>query len=133
MREPLSLDEYRNRPLHAERREGGRRVRGKIDSPLISVVTAVLNRKDSIERAIQSVLSQPLKNVEHVIIDGGSTDGTLDVLQKYDEQLAYWSSEPDGGIFDAMNKGVALARGQYIHLLNSDDYYCAGALQVVAN
>ena len=118
--------------------EGGRRTRGEklsgnLSAPLLSVVTAVLNRRELLERNIQSVLSQGYASTEHIIVDGGSTDGTLDVLKKYDDRIAYWISEPDGGIFDAMNKGVGLARGNYIHLLNSDDYYCPGALTRVAS
>lgn len=138
MNSPPVLSDYSARTPDKKRIEGGRRTRGEalsgnLSEPLLSVVTAVLNRKDLLARNIESVLSQGYAKTEHIIIDGGSTDGTLDVLKKYDDRIAYWVSEPDGGIFDAMNKGVALARGNYIHLLNSDDYYCAGALTRVAS
>ncbi len=91
--------------------------------PLITVVTVVLNNKRYIEDAISSVLGQTYDNVEYIVIDGGSTDGTLDVIKKYGEKIDYWISSKDKGIYDAMNKGTELARGDWIHLLNSDDYY----------
>jgi len=138
MNAPPILSDYLSRAPGAGRSEGGRRTRGEmlsgnLSAPVLSVVTAVLNRRESLERNIQSVLSQDYAKTDHIIVDGGSTDGTLDVLKKYDDRIAYWISEPDGGIFDAMNKGVALARGNYIHLLNSDDFYCPGALARVAS
>lgn len=91
--------------------------------PLISVITVVYNGEKYLEQTIQSVLNQTYKNLEYLIIDGGSTDATLKIMQKYQDRLAYWVSEPDQGIYDAMNKGIQRARGEWIHLLNSDDYY----------
>jgi glycosyltransferase involved in cell wall biosynthesis len=87
--------------------------------PFFSVITACLNRADFIETAIQSVLSQNFADFEHIIIDGGSTDGTLEVLKKYPHLRVY--SEPDYGVYDAFNKGIRLATGQVINFLNSDD------------
>jgi len=89
--------------------------------PLISVVTVVWNGATTLEACIQSVLNQSHPNIEHVIIDGGSTDGTLDILRKYDSELAYWSSGKDAGIYDALNKGVKQVAGKYYIPLGCDD------------
>lgn len=89
----------------------------------ISIITAVLNGRATLESCIQSVLSQQYPNIEHIIIDGGSTDGTLDIIQKYNNDVAYWVSEPDHGIYDAMNKGIRLASGEIVGILNADDCY----------
>ncbi len=97
--------------------------------PVITVITVVYNRVATLERAILSVLGQNYPALEYIIIDGGSTDGTLELIQKYQQQLAYYLSEPDGGIYDAINKGLSLAHGDYIGLLNSDDFYAPGFLQ----
>lgn len=131
-----ALQEYRERQAHPARREGGMRVRGArpqppAQAPLISIVTVVYNGAATLERAIRSVLQQTYPHIEHLIIDGGSTDGTLELIQRYDGKLAYWVSEPDGGIFDAMNKGVALAGGAYVAILNADDHYAPGAVECV--
>lgn len=89
----------------------------------ISVITVVFNNVDHISGAIESVLSQDYPLIEHVIIDGGSTDGTIDVIKKYEDQISVFLSEPDDGIYNAMNKGVALATSDVIGILNSDDFY----------
>lgn len=107
---------------------GGRRISGihkksLKDMPLISVVTVSLNSVSTIEQTIDSVASQSYDNIEHLVIDGGSTDGTLDIIRKHDGQLDYWRSALDGGIYDAMNQGINLANGEYIGFLNSDDYF----------
>lgn len=111
-----------------EKIEGGLRIRGVRKSsrqgmPLISLVTVVFNGAATLEHTIRSVLEQAYDNVEYIIIDGGSTDSTLDILGKYDEKIDYWVSETDAGIYDAMNKGIALARGEYIGMLNADDFF----------
>lgn len=99
-------------------------LRGEItDKPLLSIVTVVFNNDKTLERTIQSVFDQTYKNIEYIIIDGGSTDGTLEIIKKYADKLAYWVSETDQGMYDAMNKGIRLAKGKWIHILNSDDYY----------
>ena len=98
--------------------------------PKISIVTAVLNRARSIERTLASVREQDYPNVEHVVVDGGSTDGTLEILER--TEGIRWISEPDDGLADAMNKGIAMADGEWIGWLNSDDYYLPGALNAVA-
>ena len=99
----------------------------------ISVITVVLNAVKTIERTIKSVLSQKYENIEFIVIDGGSTDGTLDVIAKYQSHLSYFVSEPDDGIYDAMNKGIKKATGDLIGLLNADDWYEPEVLQVVAD
>lgn len=89
----------------------------------VSIITAVFNNRESIEDCIKSVLSQTYLNIEHIIIDGGSTDGTLDVIGKYRDKIATIISEPDNGIYDAMNKGIRIATGDIVGTLNSDDIY----------
>ena len=107
--------------------EGGYRLNhtntGTRDGILVSVITVVFNGEKYLEQTIQSVLSQSYQNIEYIIVDGGSTDGTLDIIRKYDSQLAYWKSEPDKGISDAFNKGIALSTGDLIGILNADDWY----------
>lgn len=93
-----------------------------MSSPLISVVTVSFNAAKTIRRTIESVLSQTYPTFEYLLVDGGSTDGTLDILESYGPRLTF-TSEPDRGIYDAMNKGIARARGDWIHLLNADDWY----------
>lgn len=88
---------------------------------MVSVVTTVFNGEKFIARAIQSVLKQTYPNKEHIIVDGGSTDRTLDILGSYSDGFMFWISEPDEGIFDGINKGIVLSRGRYVKLLNSDD------------
>ncbi len=105
---------------------GGLRMRGggkKIlfDKPLITVVTVVYNHVKHLEEAIKSVINQAYQNVEYIIIDGGSTDGTLDVIKKYEHVIDYWISEPDGGIYNAMNKGLNIASGDWLIFLGADD------------
>ena len=89
----------------------------------ITVITVVLNAVDTIKDTIQSVIDQDYQDIEHIVIDGGSTDGTMDVVNSFRKQLAIVVSEPDKGIYDAMNKGIDLASGDVIGTLNSDDWY----------
>jgi len=91
--------------------------------PLISIITVVYNGAKTLEQTIQSVLNQTYKNIEYIIIDGGSTDGTLDIIKKYENHISYWVSEPDKGLYDAMNKGISKANGELIGIVNSDDWY----------
>lgn len=110
-------------------RSGGLRTQGVFkskadDFPLISVVTVVLNNARYLENTIQSVINQTYKNIEFIVIDGGSTDDkTLDIIKSNEKYIDYWISEPDKGIYDAMNKGARIARGNYIHFLNADDSF----------
>src|ERR671925_70444 len=89
----------------------------------ISVITAVLNNGRYIEDCIKSVLGQTYSNLEYIIVDGGSTDGTLDVIRMYKDRISKLISEPDSGIYDAMNKGIRIATGDVIGFLHSDDFY----------
>ena len=89
----------------------------------ISIITVCYNSAHHIEDAINSVLKQDYENIEHIIIDGNSDDGTQQILEKKTECLAYWMSEEDAGIYDAMNKGIRRATGDVIGILNSDDFY----------
>jgi len=118
------------------RKEGGLRTRGvekgsAPERPLISVITVVFNGALHLEQTIQSVLDQGYEKIEYIIIDGGSTDGTLDIIRRFDERIDYWRSEPDNGIYDAMNKGIDLAGGELIALLNADDFYEPAAVAAV--
>jgi len=91
--------------------------------PIFTIITVVFNGDKFLEQTIRSVLNQTNKNFQFLIIDGGSTDNTLDIIKKYESEIDYWISEPDKGIYDAMNKGIALAKGEWIYFLNSDDYF----------
>ena len=101
--------------------------------PLVSVITAVFNGNDSIAKCIESVLNQDYPNIEHIILDGGSNDGTVETLRSYGDRIASWISEPDNGVYDAWNKGLKLARGEWIAFLGADDIYLAGAISTYMN
>lgn len=90
---------------------------------MIDIVTINLNNKKGLERTVKSVLTQTFANkINYVIIDGGSTDGSVDVIKKYEDYIDYWVSEPDNGIFNAMNKSLSHLKGDYVLFLNSGDY-----------
>ena len=101
------------------------------NAPLVSVITVVYNGVTTIEQTIQSVLKQSYKNIEYIIIDGQSTDGTLEIVEKYKDFLAYFISEKDDGIYDAMNKGIRQAKGEIVGIINSDDWYESYAVEKV--
>jgi len=96
--------------------------------PLISIITVVRNGRDVIEHTIRSVLDQRYQNIEYIVIDGGSTDGTVDVIKKYADRIAYWVSEPDAGIYDAMNKALDHVHGEGHLFLNAGDYFVGDAI-----
>lgn len=96
--------------------------------PLVSIITAVYNGEKYLEKTIKSVLAQSYENIEYIIIDGGSTDGTVDIIKKYEDKISYWISEKDSGVYEAMNKGLKVARGEYVAILNADDYYTPDAI-----
>lgn len=108
------------------RLEGGLRTNGfrktsKIGRPLVNIITVVRNDEKYLEETIKSVINQTYDNVEYIIMDGGSTDGTLEIIKKYESYIDYWASENDKGIYDAMNKGMDLASGDFINNLNIGD------------
>jgi len=93
------------------------------EKPLISVVTVTFNVAGVIAETIHSVLGQTYPNIEYIIIDGNSTDGTQEIIQSYDEHITHYISEPDEGPYDAMNKGIDMATGKWILFMNSGDYF----------
>ena len=94
-----------------------------LEDSKISIVTVVFNDKKGLEKTIKNVSSQTYNNIEYIIIDGGSTDGTVDVIKKYESKISHWISEPDESHFDATNKGVDLATGQWINIMNAGDVF----------
>ncbi len=116
-------------PEHSGRKgEGGLRTKGYLKQnteakPLISVITVVFNGEKHLEETIKSVIYQTYENIEYIIIDGGSTDRSIEIIRQYEDKIDYWVTQKDFGIYDAMNKGISLARGELTNLLNSDDYY----------
>lgn len=125
-------------PPSPRRIEGGLRTRNAFrkssepGDPLVTVITPVRNGAKHIDQTIRSVLGQTYANIEYMVVDGGSTDGTLDIIRGYDDQLAYWMSEPDDGPNDAVNKGTAIATGDYYLCLCADDYlYCDTAIETL--
>lgn len=102
-------------------------------SPLISIITISFNARQFIEKTIQSVINQKYDKYEYIIIDGGSTDGTVDIIKKYESYLSYWISEKDDGIYDALNKGLKKASGDIIGQINSGDYYEENSFQKIAD
>jgi glycosyltransferase involved in cell wall biosynthesis len=99
--------------------------------PLISIITVVYNGAKTLEQTIQSVLKQTYKNIEYIIIDGGSKDGTLEIIRRNEGSISKWISEPDKGLYDAMNKGIKLANGQLIGMINSDDWFELNAVELI--
>lgn len=101
------------------------------EKPLISIITVVYNGEKYLEQTIESVLNQTYDNIEYLIIDGGSNDGTIEIIKKYENVLKLWISEPDKGLYDAMNKGIAMAKGEIIGMINSDDWYELNAVELI--
>jgi glycosyltransferase involved in cell wall biosynthesis len=103
------------------------------NSPLVSVITITYNSVMTLQQTIESVISQSYTNIEYIIIDGCSTDGSVGIIENYKDKLTYWISEKDNGIYDAMNKGLSKAKGDLISILNSDDWYEPDAIEKVIN
>jgi glycosyltransferase involved in cell wall biosynthesis len=99
--------------------------------PKISIITPCFNAAKYLEQMIQSIVEQAYENLEFIIIDAGSSDGTVDIIKKYEKHLAYWVSEPDKGQSDAINKGIQVATGDIFNWINADDYLLPGALHLV--
>jgi glycosyltransferase involved in cell wall biosynthesis len=99
---------------------------------IVTIVTPAFNSEKYIEQTIQSVLSQDYPEIEYLVVDGGSTDGTLNILKRYSDRVQ-WTSEPDHGMYDAVNKGWRLARGRYVMYVNSDDLLCPGVLRLLVS
>lgn len=93
------------------------------NKPLVSIITVVYNGEKFLEETIKSVINQTYTNIEYIIIDGESNDGTINIIKKYEDSISHWISEKDDGIYDAMNKGIDACSGDIIGLINADDWY----------
>jgi glycosyltransferase involved in cell wall biosynthesis len=101
--------------------------------PLLSIVTVVYNGDETLESTILNISNQSYKSIEYIIIDGGSTDKTVDIIRKHETRIDYWISEPDEGIYDAMNKGIKIAKGEWINFMNAgDEFYDFDVCEKVA-
>ena len=111
--------------------EGGKRSINKKYNPKFSIITVVLNNEKFLEETINSVISQKFKDFEYIIIDGGSKDKTLQIINKYKNYIDYYVSQKDKGIYDAFNKGMSVTFGQYVVIINSDDVFTENALEII--
>ena len=114
--------------VNAPKIEGGKRCQGIVkknigDKPLVSIITAVYNGNAALDETIKSVLSQDYPQFEYLIIDGGSNDGTIETLKNFDDSIDYWMSEPDKGVYDAFNKGIDLANGEWLYFIGDSDCF----------
>ena len=117
-------------------KEGGNRIRGLnrksfFNNPLITIITVVLNDDKDLEKTIKSVLLQRYSNIEFIIVDGGSRGSIISKIKKYDDRIDYWISQKDKGIYDAWNKGIKLASGDYICFLNVGDFFAQNCIEIV--
>ncbi len=132
-----SVNDYLSRQAFFNVQLGGRHLIKSIEtpsdsvSPLVSIITVVFNAENSLAKTIESVIQQTYNNIEYIIVDGGSTDQTLSIIKIYANYLSYWMSEPDQGLYDAMNKGIALSRGSLVGLLNAGDAYEPNAIATI--
>lgn len=139
----VHVGRYRRWPEDDRIPSGGRRLTGcslardelseEEANPVISVITVCFNAASTLRECIESVLDQDYDRVEYLVIDGGSTDGSVDIIREYEHALDYWISEPDAGIYDAINKGLYLVQGDVVGILNADDMYYPGALSTAAS
>ena len=105
---------------------------GKMKSnPLVSIITVTLNRSETLEHAIKSVIEQDYPNIQYIVVDGGSTDGSLDIIENYQHGISRWVSEPDRSGLDAMNKGFGMSSGEIVGYVHSDDYLEPGTVSAV--
>ena len=113
--------------------EGGLRLKKKNNQkPLLSIITVVLNQEKYLAQTIRSILSQKFKDYEYIVIDGGSTDNTINIIKKYSNKISYWVSQKDKGLYYAFNKGMQLSTGKYIGIINSDDVYTKNAFKIIS-
>ena len=123
-------------PFKKKRIHGGLRLKNNFKrsenlKPLLTIITVVKNGAKTLEKCIKSVIDQKGVNIEHIIIDGSSSDKTISILKKYSKNIDYWISEKDNGIYDGMNKGLKLALGEYIGILNADDFFKKDSLKII--
>jgi len=117
---------YREMFYHNKIKFDAQALRFKMENQtLVSIITVVFNAENTIKQTIESVFSQSYKNIEYIVIDGGSTDGTVGIVNKYKDKIAKFISKKDKGIYDGMNKGLELASGGIVGILNSDDFYAS--------
>ncbi|MFH1309188.1 MAG: glycosyltransferase family 2 protein [Candidatus Omnitrophota bacterium] len=130
-----TIDDYLNVSAHPLRETGGCALNAKreYDSkcPFVTVITVVKNQKETLEQTIKSVLTQSYLNIEYIIVDGASTDGTLEIIKQFDDKINLWISEPDYGPSDAFNKAVSMAQGDFIFWLSSDDWIDPDFMEIV--
>ncbi len=124
----LFLPEVEGRKVEGGLRTQGHFKKSLLDKPLITIITVVFNDKKHLEDTILSVINQTYDNVEYIVIDGGSIDGTVDIIKKYENQIDYWVSEKDEGIYYAMNKGISSATGSWINFMNSGDKFTSSTV-----
>lgn len=105
--------------------------KSEMNFPLVTIITVVLNGEKFVEQTFKSVFNQSYSNIEYIVIDGGSKDNTIEIIEKYTNQIDFWQSESDKGLYFAMNKGIGLAKGELIGILNADDYYTEDAVKLV--
>jgi glycosyltransferase involved in cell wall biosynthesis len=113
---------------HGGKRRNGFVAESTTEYPLVTVITAVFNGHQYMTECLESVLRQDYPNIEHIVMDGGSNDGTVELLRQYNDRIAFWKSEPDKGVYDAWNKSLAEARGEWICFLGVDDEFLPGAV-----
>lgn len=120
--------------MHVKSRGGSRQLFFPVTPGLssVSIIVVTLNAERHIEDCLNSIIQQPFQNIELIIFDGGSEDGTIGVFEKYDKHITLWRSEADKGIYDAMNKAVSYATGQWVYFLGSDDRLLTGFAQLAA-